>query len=381
MSFRVISSLLAVSLISVALGGCGLLTPPPDDTKGVRKWLVVPVFYATNRTLDTEQISPNYSEVPNGEGLLFGVKNIAVPVPINSPLEPDTLARMQWQEIQEDATSKDGAPPVDGKKYQVTESTLDRDQVVQQLNSYMKTSGSKEIVIFVHGCCATFDTSMKRAARLSAHMQVPVVLYDWVSPKGFSKYLANETMAQQSYDDFWRFLNNTEKIVKPGNISLVGHSMGALILDQAIVRRSAQRQTSSVCPPLFNELIMSNADMDAKTFLNHAGLFNANASKTRIYISTKDSRMEASAISHGGFNRLGEPGNLTNELSSIEGQEIIDVTANETGHELPFWIVANFHRFGNLGPVKDFASKSIRPNLIKIVRTGATQDSSTPMLK
>ncbi len=149
--------------------------------------------------------------------------------------------------------------------------------------------------------------------------------------------------------------------------------MGALILDQAMMRRAAQRQANSPSTPLYNELIMSNADMDAKTFLNHASLFNGNASKTRIYISTSDSRMEASALSHGGFHRLGEPGDLTNELSNVEGQELIDITANGTGHELPFWIVANYHRYGNLGPVKDFAAKSVRPNLIKIVRTDATQ--------
>ncbi len=162
---RVSGAVLAISCVSVLLGGCGLLTPPPDDTKGVRKWLVVPVFYATNRTLNAEQKSPDYSEVPNGKGHLFGVKNIAVPIPINSPLEPDTLTRMKWQEIQEDPSTKDGAPPVDGDTCPIKDSPLDRDQVVQQFSSYMKNSHSKEIVIFVHGCCATFDTSMKRAAR------------------------------------------------------------------------------------------------------------------------------------------------------------------------------------------------------------------------
>ncbi len=146
--------------------------------------------------------------------------------------------------------------------------------------------------------------------------------------------------------------------------------MGALILDEAMVRRSAQRQASSQSTPLFNELIMSNADMDAKTFLNHANLFDTNAAKTRIYISTKDSRMEASALSHGGFNRLGEPGELTEDLSKTGEQEVVDITANDTGHELPFWVVANFHRFGGLGPVKEFEIKKEGPSLLRLVRTG-----------
>ncbi len=162
----------------VGLSGCALLTPPPDDTKGVRNWLVVPVFYATNRAMDDRRGALNYSEVPNEKALLFGVKNIAVPVPIYSPLEADTVERMQWQQIHEDAATKDGAPAFDGEKCLIRDSPLERDHVVQRFNSYMKTSRSKEIVISVHGCCATFDTSMKRAARLSAHIKVPVILYD-----------------------------------------------------------------------------------------------------------------------------------------------------------------------------------------------------------
>lgn len=367
---QLFSPLFCVLFSVVCLSSCALLTPPPDDTKGVRDWLVVPVFYATNRTMKGEPGSLDYSEVPNGKGLLFGVKNIAVPVPIYSPLEPDTVARMQWQQIHEDPTSKAAVPVFDGEKCLIKDSPLERDEVVHRFHSYMKTSHSKEIVIFVHGCCATFNTTMKRAARLSAHMKVPVVVYDWVSPKGFTKYLANETMAGQSYDNFCRFLNNTEKVVSAGNISLLGHSMGALILDEAMVRRAAQSQTSSVNPPLFNELIMSNADVDAKTFLNHASLFDANASKTRIYFSTADSRLNASAIAHGGFNRLGEPGALIGDLCKDGKQELIDITANNTGHELPYWIVANFHNFGGLGQVKEFVSKSEAPNLFKVMRIG-----------
>src|SRR5277367_5343588 len=49
-----------------------------------KEWLVVPVFYATNRAFAGEDSNAAYSEVPNANGLLFGVKNIATPVPVRS---------------------------------------------------------------------------------------------------------------------------------------------------------------------------------------------------------------------------------------------------------------------------------------------------------
>src|SRR5262245_40633193 len=86
------------------------------DTAAYRDWMVVPVFYATNRSLVGENGSIQYSEEPNGNALLFGVKNIAAPQPVNSPIDKATQARMGWQpyrakEIQTDDPEK--AVPTD----------------------------------------------------------------------------------------------------------------------------------------------------------------------------------------------------------------------------------------------------------------------------
>jgi esterase/lipase superfamily enzyme len=352
------------------LSSCALLKPPPDDTKGVRDWLVVPVFYATNRAVGSKGAGIDYSETDNGKDLTFGVKNVAVPVPIYSPVDHDTEVKMHWQSIHKDDLSKDGPPAFDATKCEIPDATFNREQVVANFNTYRKASDSGRTVIFVHGCCANFDTSMKRAARLSAHMQVPVLAYDWMSPPGFTAYLKNETLARQALDNFCRFLGRVEKIINPSNITILGHSMGAIFVDEAMVRRSGQNMFNEKPPPRFAELIMSNADVDAQTFLGHASQFDANASKTRVYFSTDDSRLNASAMAHGGFKRLGEPGPLIADLAKVHGLELIDITANNTGHELPFWIIANMHKFGTLGPVKEYELKAQTPNLQKLIVTG-----------
>jgi len=363
--------LLFAALLSIqVLCSCSLMPPPPDDTKGVKDWLVVPVFYATNRAFAGKNGSIEYSEDENPSGLLFGVKNFLVPYPVRTPLDFATENRMQWERYKLDTDLKKlkpVAPPSD--LCRIKNSTFNREQMVAALDAYRKRAGSLEAIIFLHGCCATFDTSALRAAKLATHMQVPVLLYDWVSPKGFKNYLKNETLAEQTVDEFLSALNASEKVLGAQNMSLVGHSMGAYILDHALMRRKPTAGEKT--PALFNELIMSNADTDGKTFLNHAGAFASNAKATRVYFSRADDRLKYSALSHGNFHRLGLPGPLAEPLARVPGIQMIDITEAKTNHELPFWLVSNMHRFGNLGPVKDFVLEKQKDGPFEVKRTSS----------
>lgn len=346
------------------------MRPPPDDTKGVRDWLVVPVFFATNRAFAGKNGSVDYSEDESPSGLLFGIKNVVVPFPVRTPLEKTTEERMQWQRFNMDHDSKKlKVIPPPPELCKVIDSTFSKEEMVAALDAYRKKAGSLESVVFVHGCCATFETSALRAAKLATHMQVPVLLYDWVSPKGFKNYLKNETLAEQSVDGFLSALNASEKILGAKNMTLVGHSMGAFILDHALLRRKSQ--SNAAAPKKFSELIMSNADTDGKTFLNHARDFASNAKITRVYFSRSDDRLKYSAYSHGDFNRLGLPGTLAQALAKVPSIEMIDVTASKTNHELPFWLVSNMHRFGNLGPVKDFSLERQANGIYDLKRTAS----------
>jgi esterase/lipase superfamily enzyme len=355
---------------------------PASDKPAYRDWLVVPVFYATNRSFVGENGNIQYSEEPNN-ATLFGVKNIAAPVPIHSTIDKATKERMCWQPfrakvIQTDDPEKAVPTDFDRTKCGVPDRTLSREEIVPAFNTYMKDSGSHEVLLYAHGCCANFDKSMQRAATIAANMQIPVLLYDWASPKGFKKYLENETRAEQTMDDFCRFIAKVEKLTEPGNISLIGHSMGVRFIDEAMVRRSGQMGERTT--PRLKELIMCNGDSDAKSFANHAKEFASNAEKSRIYFNRTDDVLDASAMAHGGFPRLGAPGDLVSEMAKTDRMELVDITDNESKHEVPFWIVANLHRYNNLGPVKEFQLKQIAPDHVRVVRTQASKQQATPTL-
>jgi abortive infection bacteriophage resistance protein len=53
----------------------------------------------------------------------------------------------------------------------------------------------------------------------------------------------------------------------------------------------------------------------------------------------------------------------------VPGIEMIDITDAKTNHELPFWLVSNMHRFGNLGPVKDFTLQKQDTGIFDLKRT------------
>jgi esterase/lipase superfamily enzyme len=335
------------ALVSVLLIGLGIavfsqiqiLPPAKDDTVGVVDWLVVPVFYATNRTYAGDGKSIEYSQIKNGQSLLFGVKNVLVPFPDAPTLSEQKLQMMGWQRLHTDTPGQ--KPTVSLEACTVKDQLLGQKEVVEAFDAYSDKTQTQESCVFVHGCCATFDSSMNRSAKIAAYMQIPLVLYDWESPVGFQRYLQNETRVQQTCDNFCNFLNSIEQIRDPSEITLLGHSMGAMFVDQAMVRRASNRKMQMVKP--YREIIMSNADIDAQSFVNHANEFAENANTVRIYVSRKDDRLDASSFAHGGFERLGAPGPLLGELRKLSHLDIIDITAGDTGHEIPFSLVSAVH--------------------------------------
>jgi esterase/lipase superfamily enzyme len=343
-----------------------------------KDWLVIPVFYVTNRAFAGKNGAIDYAEEPNANGLLFGVKNAIVPEPDRSPIDQKIEKKLLWQRI----STKDSPstwlnqpapkPSFDASKCSMKDKVIGRDEIVPTIKTYMKETGNEDLVIFIHGCCSTYDRSIERAATLAAHMHAPVLLYDWVSPKGLRMYLANETRAEQTVDEFCRSLVNVEKLINPGNIILIGHSMGTRFVDQALIRRFAGASESKGLAR-YKEIMLCNADIDAKAFLNHAGDVLANADKTYVFVSTADETLGFSAMAHGGFNRLGAPGALLNDLVKVHGAEIVDITENASKHEIPYWIVGNLYKFGNLGPVTEFQLKQIAPHHLAIVKTGVSQ--------
>ncbi len=356
---------LAVAVCALGSTACSIITdlaPSKNTTADVRDWLAVPVFYATNRAKATGSELFSYSEQLNAHGRSYGIKNVLVPLPEKGSLSPEIMEKMGWQMIHLEDPVHPGKKPAVPTQCKLSNREMSAHEVIAEFDRYRSDSGSNQVVLFVHGCCATFDTSLERAAKIAAHMQLPLVIYDWVSPIGFTHYLQNETLAEQELDDFYDFLSSVEPIVPVSQTILIGHSMGARFLDSALVRRS-ERQCGKNTVLRYQEVIFANPDIDARSYINHNENVASNADQVRIYLATNDGRLRNSAIAHGGYARLGLPGDLLPELCRVGRQDVIDVTELGLGHEVPFWVVADLHRSGKPSREQGFELVQAGPHL------------------
>ncbi len=352
------------------LSGCSLLSdlaPTKDTAVNVHDWVVVPVFYRTNRS---RADNGKFSDIDlNHAGRFFGVKNVIIPMPDDAAIAKETAEKMGWQFVHvEQAPAKGTKPPIP-PACKIPNRDMSAGEIIAAFNTYRRSAGEDHVVLFVHGCCATFDTSIERAAKIAVHMQLPLVAYDWVSPIGFSNYLKNETLADQELDDFSRFLSNVEKLIPAASTSIIGHSLGAGFVDSAMVRRW-ERIRNNRNATRYEEIIFSNADIDAEAYINHCADAATNAKQVRIYINTEDGRLHTSELAHG-YPRLGRPEALLPNLCQTPNQDVIDVTAVGAGHEMPFGVVADMHRLGKPGSDCPFSLQQSGQHLFVLHKQGA----------
>ena len=359
--------------ISLFFWSCTVLSnlaPVKEDTSHVRDWIVVPVFYATTRQrAATEAI--DFLEKKAESGLRFGVKNIVIPAPESTSVSEETRKRMGWQLIHVQTPLPQGKIPdlPAATHCAIPDREIATGDAAFCFDKYRAGSGSQDVIFFVHGCCATFHTSIERSARIAVSMQIPLVVYDWASPRGFSKYLENETLVEQTNDDFFDFLNAVEAVVPASHTILIGHSMGARFLDTALLRR-AERTRFGIHAPLYKEVVFSQPDIDARAYIRHNLLIASQAEKTRIYFNANDGRLTASATAHGGFARLGRPGVLLDRLCQIENQDLLNITQCEKGHEIPFAVLACMSR-GESTQKAGFALKPVGSHLFVLEKSAA----------
>jgi esterase/lipase superfamily enzyme len=352
------------------LSGCSILSdlaPAKDTAVNVHDWVVVPVFYRTNRS---KTDAGKFSDIDlNHDGRFFGVKNVIIPMPDDAAVSKETAEKMGWQFVHVDNAPAKGTRPPIPPDCKVSDREMSAAEIIAAFNTYRRSAGQDHVVLFVHGCCATFDTSIERTAKIAVHMQLPLVAYDWVSPTGFSNYLKNETLADQELDDFDRFLINVEKLIPAASTSIIGHSLGARFVDSAMVRRW-ERIHNNRNATKYDEVIFSNADIDAEEYIAHCADAATNARQVRIYINTEDGRLHTSELAHG-YPRLGRPEKLLPALCQTANQDVVDVTAVGAGHEMPFEVVADMHRFGKLGKDSLFSLQQSGQHLLVLRKQGA----------
>lgn len=240
-----------------------------------------------------------------------------------------------------------------------------------QIEKTLIESKTDEITVAVHGYHNSFDDSILSAANFETYFKGVVIDYTWPAAKsaipGLLHYNVaqnNVSWSQQPFTDYLRKLIDRF----PGcKINIVCHSMGSRLVVGAL----HDLFPSGSATPKLNEVVFASPDFDAATFRNRASKALEAASKVRIYVNPKDKAMWVSAWFAGSYARAGAPGDSVESLRALPNVEVYDFGAfggGKTGHDIPYSIISNMHKYGRPGG----RWQVIRPPL-RLVQVGAVR--------
>jgi esterase/lipase superfamily enzyme len=141
-----------------------------------------------------------------------------------------------------------------------------RDAVAAQAS--LVGASPSEVLVFVHGFNTTLLKSLARMAQIGNDFDLPSaqVLYAWPTERRLLAYVDDARRAADARDGLIALLHNLAAS-RAERIVLVGHSMGAAIVVDALVRMRKKRQTEP-----FDKLdvVLLSPDLDLEQFRRRA---------------------------------------------------------------------------------------------------------------
>jgi esterase/lipase superfamily enzyme len=286
------AAMFAVLLIAAMLTGCGARRAVIGLGLGVEPTAsaaVIPVYVATTRARSGNPSLP-YSA---GRSLTLNLARFDVAVPRNHvPGEVETTGR-----------TPDPARHFMALSYQPIS---DRKQFVAQLDAALalRPIENREIFIFVHGYNNNFADSLFRTAQIAYDFNVKAVPLHYAWPSGGSLrlyvYDRDSTVVGRGG------LAETIEIAaqtKARKIILVGHSMGAYVVMEAL-RELAQTRRRDVLKRL-GGVVLAAPDIDIDAFQSQVRDIGELPLPFIIIVSRRDRALGLSRSIAGGHARVG----------------------------------------------------------------------------
>lgn len=198
----------------------------------------------------------------------------------------------------------------------VTESTLD-----MLWNNVKDSSHGRRPTLYMHGYYVDFERGCKRASLFqeSVGLTGRFLFFSWPSDGALLNYTYDEADLYWSVKPLRQTLLEMSRRFGKANSNIVAHSLGARGVFLALVMMVQAEHTST---PLFNQVVLIAADIDAEIFNQYLPLIRPLAKNITVYVSGNDHPLALSRQVHG-YPRLGEAGK---HLDGLTGINIIDVS-------------------------------------------------------
>jgi len=269
------------------------------------------VFFATNRT------SAVTSELATDPDLFFGddIGNLSLgtcEVSIPYRRQPGSLPEPSILRLE---FSQDPAKHVVLMEIE----QLPQAAFWKQLRAKVEASPEKQLMLFVHGYCATFRDAARRTAQLSYDLnyQGPAMFFSWPAGSDSEKfderpnYLKDLRRAQESDEDLITVIQDLGRYSGAERIHLIAHSMGNFLLTEALKTIDDRLPVNETRRQLFDQVVMAAPDINAREFVKRTGLrLKPFSRRVTVYASTEDKALWLSKKVNGY-----EPLGFLNEFS------------------------------------------------------------------
>lgn len=284
------------------------------------------IYFATNREPDEGKAAASDPDLYFGGDrgqLIYGTCEVSIPYKRKPGTLPEpSILRLEF--------SQDPARHVVLMEIDL----LPHADFWKQLRAAVEASSEKQLMIFVHGYCATFRDAARRTAQMSYDMnyQGPAMFFSWpagAESESFEEkanYLKDLRRAEESDDDLITVLSDISRYSGAKHIQLVAHSMGNYVLTEALKTIDDRRPPGVRQVPLFDQVALAAPDIDAREFVERTGERLLPFSRRfTVYASSHDKALRLSQAVNG-FQPLGYLNDYTRVGAKKRLFDLVDVS-------------------------------------------------------
>ncbi len=186
------------------------------------------------------------------------------------------------------------------------------DDLATKLNDVFKqnSTGSRDVIIFVHGCCTDFKGALSDGEIVSNKLtsSLPVIFYSYPTTlNGFQlpnfgfHFFSDETETVWSYPHLTELIHELFARRVANRIHLIAHSLGNRVLFPAIELLATKYPldlTNDKGDKSIDQVVFLAPDIDLETFQEGATIVSRVATRVTLYRSRIDTVIGASQVLH-----------------------------------------------------------------------------------
>lgn len=295
-------------LAVVLLAGCAerpSLLPPLEGSFGGE---TVPVYFVTTRALSG---TPDVYSGARALSASYGRVDVGIPTDRTLGTLPTTDER-----------------PNPSRHFH--QNGIYRYQSLAQMrDAALTSSGGMGVSLFVHGYNNTFTESLFRLAQLhhDADQTGAAIAFQWASLGDPRAYIHDRDSALHARQTLAATIESLSQGAQT-QLRLGAHSMGSLLLMEALVRLSLEGNAAAI--RAIDEVVLISPDIDLDLFAQQLAEIDLPQSRFKVVINRDDRLLRLSSVLAGGNARAGS----STDVAALRelGVQVFDLTGLDDGH-------------------------------------------------